>query len=102
MSQPVSSLAAGIQSGDGLRATAMVSSNTRVTTTGSPVGVLSDLMWFPGPLTVTGNWVTGASRVLIMNVPAINLTATGIGYSPVPASTGPLTVVQGDTRVKAL
>lgn len=102
MSQPVSSLAAGIQSGDALRATAKISINTRVTTPSGPVGLLSDLMLFPGPLTVTGNWVTGATRVLIVGVPAINRTATGIGYSPVPASTGPLTVVQGDARVKVL
>jgi hypothetical protein len=102
MSQPVSVLAAGIQSSDGLRATSKISINNRVTTSTGPIGVISDVMQFPGPPTVVGNWVVGTTRVLISGVPAVNQVSTGIGYSPVPSPTGPLTVVQADTRVMAL
>ena len=102
MSQPVSVLAAGVQSTDGLRATAKISINTRVIASAGPVGVISDVLQFLGPLTVTGNWIVGATRVQVMGIPVVNQASTGIGYSVVPAPTGPLTVVQGDTRVKAL
>ncbi len=101
MSQPVSALAAGVQSGDGSRATAKVTINTRVTAPGGPIGLLSDVMQFPGP-TIIGNWMMGATRVMVMGVPVINQASTGIGYTSVPASTGPLTVVQGETRVTAI
>jgi len=101
MGQPVSALAAGVQSGDGSRATAKVSSNTRVQTTAGPVGVLSDVMQFPGPTSVTGNWIVGSTRVSVLGMPVINQVSTGTSYGPT-GPTGPMTVVQGDTRVSSL
>lgn len=100
MGQPVSALAVGVQSGDGSRATAKISLNTRVQTAAGPIGVLSDVMQFPGP-SVTGNWILGSSRVSVVGVPVINQASTGTSYSPT-APTGPMTVVQGDSRVSSL
>jgi len=104
MSQPVSALAAGVQSSDGLRATAKISINTRVQTAMGPIGVISDVMQFSGP-SVVGNWIVGASRVLVMGIPAVNQASTGTSFGSPPAlfvPTGPMTVVQGDSRVKVL
>ncbi len=102
MSQPVSALAPGVLAA-GVGATAKISINTRVQTTTAPVGVLSDVMQFPGPA-VVGNWVVGATRVLVLGVPVINQASTGTSFGPPPVvpPTGPMTVVQGDPRVKAL
>lgn len=100
MGQPVSALAAGVQSGDGSRATAKVSVNTRVQTAAGPIGVLSDVMQFPGP-SVTGNWIVGSARVSVLGIPVVNQASTGTSYSPT-APTGAMTVVQGDTGVSAL
>ena len=105
MSQPVSALAAGVQSSDGLRATAKISINTRVQTAVAPVGVISDVMQFPGPGSVVGNWIVGATRVLVMGVPAVNQVSTGTSFGSPPllfVPTGPMTVAQGDPRVKVL
>lgn len=101
MSQPVSALAAGVQSSEGSRAIAKITLNTRVTAPGGPVGLLSDVMQFAG-VTVTGNWVMGATRVMVLGVLVINQVSTGVGYSVTGAPSGPLTVVQGETRVMAL
>lgn len=101
MGQPVSALAAGVQSGDGLRATSKISTNTSVKTVVGPVGVLSDVMQFPGPGSVTGNWILGSSRVTVRGVPVINQAATGTSYGS-SGPTGPMTVVQGDSRVSTL
>ena len=104
MSQPMSVLASGVQSSDGLRATAKISINTRVQAAAGPIGVITDVMQFSGP-SVIGNWIVGATRVLVMGVPAVNQASTGTsigtpaaGFSP----TGPMTVVQGDSRVLGL
>ena len=103
MSQPVSALAAGVQSSDGSRATAKISINTRVLTAMAPVGVISDVMQFPGP-SVVGNWIVGATRVLVMGVQAVNQASPGTSFgSPTTfVPTGPMTVAQGDQRVKIL
>jgi hypothetical protein len=104
MSQPVSVLAPGVQSGDALRATAKVSANTRVLAAAGPVGVITDVMQFPGPGSVVGNWIVGATRVLVNGIPAVSGAATGTSFGPPPPMppTGTMTVVQGDPRVKVL
>ena len=105
MSQPLSVLPIGVQSSEGLRATVKVTANSRVTTPTGPVGVMSDIMQFPGPGSVAGNWLVGATRVSVMGIPVINQVSTGLSYGAVPPAfppTGPMTVVQGDTRVMGL
>lgn len=102
MAAPVSVLAPGILAA-GVAATAKVTVNTRVMAAAGPVGILTDVMQFPGP-PVIGNWVVGAMRVQINGIPAVNATATGTSFGPPPVSapTGPLVVAQGDPRVQAL
>ena len=84
MSQPVSALAAGVQSSDGARATSKISINTRVQTAVAPITVLSDVMQFPGP-SVVGNWIVGSTRVLVIGVQVINQSSTGTSFGT-PAS----------------
>lgn len=102
MGAPVSVLAAGVQAA-GVRATAKVTANTRVQAAAGPVGVLTDVMQFPGP-PVVGNWLVGATRVLVNGIPAVNATSTGTSFGPPPLMppTGPLVVAQGDPRVSVL
>lgn len=100
MGQPVSALAAGVQSGDGSRATAKVTTNTRAQTQAGPVGLVTDIMQFPGP-SLTGNWIMGSSRVTVLGIPVVNQASTGTSYSST-GPTGPMTVVQGDARVSTL
>lgn len=102
MSQPVSVLASGVQAA-GVPATAKVTANTRVLAGAGPLGVLTDIMQFPGP-PVVGNWIVGATRVLVGGIPVVNATATGTSFGPPPVvpPTGPMIVTLGDPRVKAL
>ena len=100
MSTPFSVLAPGIAAG-GIAATAKVSANTRVQTATGPIGVIADVMQFPGP-PVVGNWVSGCTRVQIMGMPAISQAASGTSFTPVPSPFGPMTVTQGDARAKGM
>lgn len=102
MTTPVSVLAAGINAG--APATAKVTVNSRVSAAAGPIGVLSDIMQFPGPGAVIGNWVVGATRVQVMGIPAINQASTGTSFGPPPfmPPAGPVTVTLGDPRVSAM
>jgi hypothetical protein len=102
MTVPVSVLPPGVTAA-GAPATAKVTTNTRVSTAAGPVGVIADVMQFPGPA-VVGNWVVGTTRVLVMGMPAINQASTGTSFGPPPVSvpTGPMVVTQGDPRVSAM
>ena len=75
MAAPVSVLAPGVQAA-GVPATAKVTANTRVLAMAGPVGLLTDVMQFPGP-PVVGNWVVGASRVLVNGIPVVTAASTG-------------------------
>lgn len=102
MAGPVSVLAPGVQAA-GVPATAKVTANTRVLAMAGPVGILSDVMQFPGP-PVVGNWVVGAARVLANGVPVVTASSTGTSFGapvPPPPPTGPMVVTQGDPRLQA-
>lgn len=100
MASPFSVLAPGIAAG-GIPATAKISVNTRVQTATGPIGVIADVMQFPGPV-VVGNWVMGCTRVQIMGMPAIAQTATGTSFTAVGAPFGPLQVTAGDARASGM
>jgi len=100
MGSPFSVLAPGI-SAAGAPATAKVTTNTRVQTATGPIGIIADVVQFPGPA-VVGNWVAGCTRVQIMGMPAINQASTGTSFTVVPAPAGPMTVTQGDARAQGM
>ena len=101
MATPFSVLAPGVAAG-GIAATAKVTTNSRVTTAAGPIGVIADVMQFPGPAPVVGNWVVGCTRVQIMGMPAINQSSTGTSFTAVPSPVGPMTVTQGDSRAQGM
>jgi hypothetical protein len=100
MGAPVSVLPAGVQAA-GILATSKVTANTRVLAAAGPVGVLTDVMQFPGP-PVVGNWIVGAMRVSVSGIPAVSATTTGASFSAIGVSTGPMVVALGDPRVQVL
>ena len=78
--------------------TTFVSTNTRVKATTGPLGLVTDVLQFSGPL-VVGAWVMGNTRVKVSGVPTVGMGSTGTATG-VAGATGPVTVVQGDMRVK--
>lgn len=101
MALPFSVLPAGVMAA-GTPASAKVSANSRVTTAAGPVGVIADVMQFPGPAATLGNWVQGCTRMQVMGMPAINQAAVGTSVSAVSSPAGPMTVVSGDARASGL
>lgn len=99
MASPLSVLAAGVSAGS--PATAKISTNTRVKTAAGPIGILPDILQFPGPA-VTGNWVVGCTRVKIMGLPAISQAATGTSVTAAATPGPPMLVTLGDARVGGL
>jgi hypothetical protein len=79
--------------------TAFVSVNTRVKAMTGPLGLMSDVMQFSGPL-VVGAWIVGNARVKVGGVPTVGVGSAGTATGALGA-TGPVTVLQGDTRVRA-
>jgi hypothetical protein len=100
MALPLSVSPSGVTAA-GSPASAKVTANARVSTASGPVGVIADVMQFPGPA-VIGNWVMGCTRVSIMGMPAINQASTGTSFTPVLAPAGPMIVTQGDARASGL
>lgn len=91
----------GIQDGTGVPAAAMVGANARVQVTTGLVGLVTDMLSFPGPSTI-GNWFSGNQRVLVNNVPTVGLSATGQAIVPgTPPVPGPARVAVPDSRVTA-
>ena len=101
MSGGVLSLPSGIQDGNGVPAAAMASANARVSTASGPIGLVTDVLSFPGPSTV-GNWFAGNTRVFVNGTPTVGQSATGQaiipGTPPVPI---PALVATADPRVSA-
>jgi hypothetical protein len=102
MAGPIQALTQGIQDGTAVPAASRVTLNLRVQTATGFVGLLSDVVSFPGPSTI-GNWVMPNQRVLVNGVPTIGSTSTGLAIVPalVPV-TIPMLVLQGDARVSAM
>lgn len=103
MTLPVSVLASGVLNATAAPATAKITANARVTAAAGPIGIITDVMQFSGP-TVVGNWIVGSSRVLVNAIPVVNQASTGVSIGPPPTflPSGPMTVAQGDARIKAL
>jgi hypothetical protein len=99
MSLPVAVLPSGIAAA-GTPATATIPANSSVLAAAGPVGVLADVVQFPVP--AVGAWIAGSSRVSIMGMPAIHQASTGSATPPPPAPPLPMTLTQGDARVKAM
>jgi hypothetical protein len=102
MALPVCVLAPGVI-GAGVPSTAKITVNARVTTMAGPIGILNDVMQFPGPI-VVGNWIVAGTRVLITGIPVVYQASTGISVGPPPLflPTGPMTVAAGDPRVMGM
>lgn len=96
MAQPVVTMPAHV-SAAGSPGTAFVSANTRVKAATGPLGLMTDVMQFSGPL-VAGAWVMGNVRVKVGGIPTVGMGSTGLATGAAGA-TGPVTVVMGDTRV---
>lgn len=78
--------------------TALVSANRCARTASGALGLMTDVMQFSGPL-VVGAWVTGNVRVKVSGIPTVGMGSTGTA-SGAAGVTGPVSVVQGDLRVK--
>ena len=104
MAGNVQTLAAGVSDAAGVPAVTKISPNQRVSASTGTLGTVADVLQFPGlvpPFTVTGNWVSPNTRVLVAGLPSISSSAVGTCFNPVPAPTGPMRVVSGDPRVSA-
>lgn len=97
MAQPIVTLSAHV-SAAGSPGTAFVTTNMRVKAVTGPLGLMTDVMQFSGPL-VVGAWVMGNTRVKVGGVPTVGLGSTGTATGAAGA-TGPVTVLMGDMRVK--
>jgi uncharacterized Zn-binding protein involved in type VI secretion len=85
-----------------------ISSNTRVLVNGMPVATLADQFLVAGCPFVIGTtphpcvriqWLTPATRVMVMGQPAILQSSTGLGLAPDQAPQGPPTIVATQPRV---
>ena len=88
-----------------MRAVVVVSPNSRVKSATGFVGTVADQPMFPVPPgpSVVGLWLAPDGRTLVGGIPSISSSSTGItisGSTP-PSIIGPMTVVQGDARVRS-
>lgn len=96
MAQPFVTLAAGVMSA-GAPASAIVTTNTRVKTQAGPISLATDVLQFPGPMTV-GAWTATNSRVKVSGTPTVSTTGAGTATGSVSPYTAPVTVASGDPR----
>ena len=82
-------------------AASKVSPNLRVSVPTGTIGVVGDVMAFPGPLTATGTWVAGSVRSTINGLPVVTTTATGASVTVAGPPGGPIRLMMGDARVSA-
>lgn len=82
-------------------AASFVPTNLKVSSGNSPLSVMSDVPIFPGTpaLTVTGTWTVAGTRVTANGVGVINSSSIGVGYTAVPASSGPMQINPGNQNV---
>ena len=93
VTQPMHASAAGSPG------TAFVTTNMRVKAASGALGLATDVLQFSGPL-VAGAWVMPNTRVKVAGVPTVGMGSAGTATGAAGA-TGPVTVVQGELRVKA-
>nr|DAI67549.1 MAG TPA: hypothetical protein [Caudoviricetes sp.] len=101
MSNPTLAVAAHVSDSAQGRASTFVPVNTRVTSAGMPLSVQADILSFPGtsPLTVTGTWTVAGTRVTATGLALVNTRSVGVGYTALPASSGPLQIQPGNQHV---
>lgn len=87
---------AGAQAHNGSRGAAFISSNTRVRGAQGLLATALDQVVFSG---ATGTWLLGDQRVRIQGAPSISTTSTGA--SQAGSSSGPMLVVQGNSRIRS-
>lgn len=97
MAQPIVSMPTHAMAA-GAPATSFVTTNTRVKAATGALGLMTDVMQFGGPLAV-GAWVMGNVRVRVSGIPTVGMGSTGLATGAAGA-TGPVSVTQGDMRVK--
>lgn len=98
MAGKISSSASGVQGADGTRASAALSTNSRVRTSRGFVGLVSDVVVFPAAV---GLWLIPNQRVRVSNMPTIGASSVGVYLHPNPNQAGLMQVVEGDPRVEA-
>ena len=102
MSNPTLTNATDISDSAQGRAASFVPTNLRVTSANLPLSVQADVPLFPGTspaLTVTGTWMMAGTRVTAGGIGVINSGSVGVGYTPVPLSSGPLQINPGNSHV---
>jgi uncharacterized Zn-binding protein involved in type VI secretion len=87
----------------------IISANTRVMASGTPVATVADQFLIAGcPFTtpagnplpcVTVRWISPATRVMVNGLPAVLQTSSGLGLNPAQVPQGPPTVVATQPRV---
>lgn len=103
MTTGVQALAQGVTDGIAVPALVKVGPNLRAITTTAPVGVLGDIVTFPGPPatpTLLGTWTMGSTRVTAAGAPVITQTAQST-TTTVGGPGGPMVVLLPDIRVQA-
>ena len=90
----------GIQDSLGVRATSKVTTNTRVTGSQIPLGMVTDTVVFSSPASVTGQWTMPDQRTFVNHIPTISQSSTGITINPTTGTVGPMLVVQPDMRLR--
>ncbi|MEM9140510.1 MAG: hypothetical protein AAGB15_11845 [Pseudomonadota bacterium] len=104
MASGVQSLAQGISDGLGVPAVAKIGPNLRALTATAPVGVVGDIVAFPGPPatpTLLGTWTFGSTRVTATGAPVVTQTAQSTTVT-IGGAGGPMVVLMPDVRVLAL
>ena len=110
MAGPINTTPTGVQDSLGVRAIGRIPANSRVITPTGAVGVVFDVVLFPGTpdtkTTVIGQWILPNQRTRANGMPTIGSSSVGIAYAIVtlPAPTlvpnGTIRVVQGNPRTK--
>lgn len=77
-------------------ATARASINTRVLGPGGPLGLVSDVVAFPG---LTGTWSAGDRRVSVHGIPTVSTASIGLATGPDSSHT--MRVVAPNARVRS-
>lgn len=99
MAGKISSFPSGVQSHDGKRGVASISTNSRARTTRGFIGLVTDTVLYPGG---TGMWFMPNQRVRVNNIPTLGSSSVGISTTAQPNSVGTMLVVEGDGRNDAM
>jgi hypothetical protein len=100
MAGKISTFASGVQSHEGVRAVTRISTNSRSRTARGYVGLVTEVVLFPGPTGVgaIGMWFMPNQRVRINNIPIIDKNSVGISTSLLNGTTGTMIVVEAEDR----